>query len=148
MKPLMRLFIFGGLIFLTACGGAAAPTNSEEANPPLSTPPPADAADEPVQPATSAEKQMVNLSIENLTRKLKINADKVNVVKITKVTWRDASLGCPKPGIDYLRVETSGYTIILEVDGKTYEYHTDESRRVTLCSTQPKGSIPKNWWKG
>lgn len=141
MKPYSRLFILGGLIFLTACGGAAAPATSEEGSPPDSTPPPADSANEPLQPASPAERQMTDLSIENLVRKLNIDAGQVRVIKVSKVIWRDASLGCPKPGIDYIQVETPGYSITLEADGKTYEYHTDESRRVTLC-TSIKASNP------
>ena len=149
MKKIIYLLVFGGLLFLTACGGAAAPADSNPEEPPLSTPPPADTANEPELPAPSpVEQQMINLSLENLSRKLNVSIEKINIQKVTKVTWRDASLGCPKPGVDYLRVETPGYSIILEADGKTYEFHTDETTRITLCNNaQPKGINPLPRWK-
>ena len=151
MKKITYLFVFGGLLFLTACGAAAAPMDSNTDNPPLSTPPPADVANEPDQPAAGsspAEQKMINISLESLSRKLNVDTAQIKINKITKVTWRDASLGCPKPGVDYMRVETPGYSIILEVEGKTYEYHTDESKRATLCnSAQPKGVNPIPRWK-
>lgn len=150
MKKIINILIFSGLLYLTACGGAAAPAASNMENPPLATPPPADSANEPEQPAAESpiEQNMVNLSLENLSRKLNIDVEKIRVTKVTKVVWRDASLGCPKPGVDYLRVETPGFSITLEAEGKTYEFHTDESKRLTLCnSTQPKGTDLTPRWK-
>jgi len=79
---------------------------------------------------------MVRLSIVNLGKRLKISAEEIKVVKVLPVIWRDASLGCPKPGIDYIRVETPGYSISLEAGGKIYNYHTDEVDRVVLCNPQ------------
>lgn len=152
MKKTMYLLIFGGILILTACGGGSATKNSSTDTPPLSTPPPADTSNEPTQPAASTaspeQQKMIDLSIENLTRKINVDVEKITVVKVTKVLWNDASLGCPKPGVDYIRVETPGYSIILESDGKTYEYHTDEIKRVTLCnSSQPKSINPLPGWR-
>ena len=148
MKKIINILIFSGLLFLAACGGAAAPAAPNSENPPLATPPPVDSANEPEQPAAESpiEQNMVNLSLENLSRKLNIGVEQIRVTNVTKVVWRDASLGCPKPGVDYLRVETPGFSITLEADGKSYEFHTDESKRVTMCNNaQPKGTTPR--WK-
>ena len=54
--------------------------------------------------------------------------------EIKSVRWRDASLGCPKPGVDYIQVETPGYNILLQTGGSTYSYHTDETRRFVACN--------------
>ena len=86
-------------------------------------------------------KPFIDLSIQMLVRKFNIPAAEVQVVSATAVTWRDASLGCPKPGIDYMQVETPGYNILLEARGSTYSYHTDLKNRVVQCATRPPGDI-------
>lgn len=78
--------------------------------------------------------EMVRLSIEDLSRRLNVKPDQISVVEVMPVVWRDASLGCPKSGIDYIRIETPGYRISLETGGQVYNYHTDESRRVIRCN--------------
>jgi hypothetical protein len=81
----------------------------------------------------SIEEEMVMLAKEHLARDLGVPVKEIMLSEVKKVQWRDASLGCPKPGIDYVRVETPGYMISLEMDGKTYNYHTDETKRVVRC---------------
>ena len=55
-------------------------------------------------------------------------------MRVQPVEWRDASLGCPKPGVDYIQVLTPGYVIKLEAAGSVYEYHTDDAQRVVTCA--------------
>jgi hypothetical protein len=47
--------------------------------------------------------------------------------------WSDASLGCPQEGMMYAQVITPGYLIVLEAQGQTFEYHTDQGTNVVLC---------------
>ena len=77
---------------------------------------------------------MAKVCVADLAKRLAINTEQIKILEVTAVLWRDASLGCPKPGIDYIRVETPGYRISLEADGKVYTYHTDESRRAIQCN--------------
>src|SRR5205807_8144006 len=69
-----------------------------------------------------------------LARDLGISADDVKIVSVEAVEWNDSSLGCPKPGMNYLQVITPGYRIILEAQGQRYEYHTDQQRSVVRCN--------------
>jgi hypothetical protein len=144
------------MLVLVACGPTATPVELNTNSPPSPTPaatkagylstssitmsPTSDqlSSTMPSNPSQFSpdEQKMVDLSRKNLSQKLKINIDQIVLASIKKVTWRDASLGCPKPGIDYIRVETTGYSIMLEAEGKTYNYHTDESKRVVLCHKQ------------
>ena len=57
-------------------------------------------------------------------RQLGIAATTITVRSVEAVDWPDASLACPQPGMMYAQVITPGYRIVLEVDGKSYEYHT------------------------
>ena len=87
----------------------------------------------PVPPDTN-EQKMVTLAKEHLAQMLSITVDQIALSEVKSVVWRDASLGCPKPAIDYIRVETPGYNIVLEAGGKTYNVHTDEANRVVMCN--------------
>jgi hypothetical protein len=141
MKPFVYLILSAGLVLVTSCGSAAAPVELKADNPPPSTPMPTDATDPSIVPPTAnqpspAEQKMIDLSRKNLSQKLNISIDQIVLISIQQIIWRDASLGCPKPGIDYIRVETPGYSILLDAGGKTYNYHTDESKRFILCNAQ------------
>lgn len=39
------------------------------------------------------------------------------------VTWRDGSLGCPKPGEMYTQALVDGYRIVLRADGELVHFH-------------------------
>jgi hypothetical protein len=68
-----------------------------------------------------------------LAQELAIAATNITVVSVEATEWRDSSLGCPKPGLNYLQVITPGYSITLEAQGQRYEYHSDTNNRVVRC---------------
>lgn len=50
------------------------------------------------------------------------------------VDWPDASLGCPVEGQVYAQVVTPGFSLVFEVQGQSYEVHTDrEATQVVRC---------------
>ena len=51
--------------------------------------------------------------------------------------WRDASLGCPQPGYSYSQVITPGWRLQLQLDGRTVQYHTNQSGSVVVACTGP-----------
>jgi hypothetical protein len=77
---------------------------------------------------------MVALVKEHLAQRLRITVDQIVLEEIKPIKWRDASLGCPKPGVDYIQRETPGYNILLQAGGSTYSYHTDQSKRFVQCN--------------
>lgn len=95
----------------------------------------------PLEEIPPEAQPLIDLAIQALVRKIGVPAGQIHVQQATAVTWRDASLGCPKPGVDYLRVETPGYSILLEVNGNTYPFHTDLTNRVVQCASKPPGDI-------
>ena len=92
-----------------------------------------DTAMTPVTPPDADSEKLVALVKQHLAQKLAISTDQIMLSDIKSVVWRDAGLGCPKPGVDYIQVETPGYNILLEANGKTYTYHTDLTRRFVPC---------------
>lgn len=81
-------------------------------------------------PATAQD--LVKQAKEDLSERLNIAADEIVVESVEAVEWRDSSLGCPKPGMQYLQVITPGYRIILSASGQEYDYRTS-LQDVVLC---------------
>lgn len=52
--------------------------------------------------------------------------DAIQVVEISAVTWPDACLGLHAEGVFCAQVLTRGYRILLEAEGRTYEFRADE----------------------
>ena len=89
----------------------------------------------PMTPDAAAQK-MVDLVKENLTQRLGMPVEQIILVEVRQTVWRDAGLGCPKPAVDYIPLETPGYKIVLEVGGQIYNYHTDQVKRFVICNRQ------------
>lgn len=87
----------------------------------------------PTTPPDETAKKMVAMVKQHLAQRLGITIDQIVLSDVKSVVWRDASLGCPKPAIDYIPRETPGYNIALEAGGQTYQYHTDAGKRFVLC---------------
>jgi len=84
-------------------------------------------------PIDSATKRVAEMARQALAAELGIQVADVTVAAVEEVQWNDSSLGCPRPGINYLQVITPGYKLTLEAQGKRYEYHSDLNRRVVRC---------------
>jgi hypothetical protein len=87
-------------------------------------------ASDTLDPAT---RPLVDLARQDPAGQLGIKAEDITVLGVEEVEWRNSSLGCPRPGMNYLQVITPGYRITLEAQGRRYEYHTDQSSRVVRC---------------
>lgn len=67
-----------------------------------------------------------NRAAIDLADSLSIDAEEVEIVSVEAVEWRDSSLGCPKPGQNYLSVITPGFRVLLKALGEQFEYHTNQ----------------------
>ena len=68
-----------------------------------------------------------------LASELNIQPSEITFVQASPEEWNDSSLGCPKPDQVYMQVITSGYRLIVQAQGKNYEYHTDLGKRAVKC---------------
>jgi hypothetical protein len=76
--------------------------------------------------------RIAELARQDLAARLGIPAASINTVSVRPKVWPDASLGCPKMGMMYAQVETPGYEVELEANGKSYRYNADQ-RHVVHC---------------
>ena len=69
----------------------------------------------------------------DLAGRLDVDPGGIELVSAEEVSWPDASVGCPQPGMAYAQVVTSGSRIVLESGGERHEYHSDNRRDPFLC---------------
>jgi hypothetical protein len=117
------------LLLLGGCGNESdpPPAAGQESTVSPSTQPPTGGPSTPAQgPVEQAKSELAG--------RLGISPGQVNLVSSQEVTWRDASLGCPQPGMQYAQVLTNGTRIVLEAGGKRYEYHAGGRGAPFLCT--------------
>jgi len=85
-----------------------------------------------VKPIPGSEKALA-AAVAHLTEKTGVPDSDIRLLSMEAVEWSDASLGCPQEGFMYAQVITPGYLIILEAQGQSYEYHSDQAANVVLC---------------
>jgi hypothetical protein len=79
---------------------------------------------------------------EDLTTTQNVALEAITVTRAESVIWDDGSLGCPQPGQAYTPATVPGYWIVLEVNGRTYDYHAAENGYFILCQNkQPSSPI-------
>jgi hypothetical protein len=67
----------------------------------------------------------VQAAINSLSETAGAAASEIEVVSLQAMDWPDACLGLPEAGEACATVITPGFKIVLSVDGKQYEFHTD-----------------------
>ena len=97
-------------------------------------------ADIPSIPESAEE--LTLLAKSDLAQRLGVVTDEIEICSITEVEWNDTSLGCPQDNMGYAQIITPGFTILLDVNGQTYEYHTDQNQKVVLYTDFVKTTPP------
>ena len=94
----------------------------------------------------ATERALVEQAMADLGARLQSSAPVIELVSVEAVEWSDSSMGCPKPGMNYLMVVTPGYLVKLRAGGEIYEYHGNalevsycESPKPPLNSEQDQG---------
>jgi hypothetical protein len=76
---------------------------------------------------------IIAVMITDLAGRLGIAETGIRVVAVEEVTWSDASLGCPQPGMNYAQVVTDGMRVILEAEAVFYDYRSGGIGDPILC---------------
>lgn len=77
-------------------------------------------------PMPDVESDLVYKAKLDLSVRLGISIEEIDLIRFEEVTWRDGSLGCPKPGMMYTQALVNGSLIVLRVQGREYEYHSGD----------------------
>ena len=82
---------------------------------------------------TPSLRSPLELAKEDLSQRLDIGEDEIEVLETRTVVWPDASLGCPQPGKVYAQSQMDGLLIRLGAKGQMYFYHSGGTREPFLC---------------
>ena len=83
----------------------------------------------------------IEVAAVDLARRLDVGRSGIVTISATLVTWSDASMGCPLPGMEYAQALQDGALIELGVNAKVYRYHSGGERQPFLCN-QPLATPP------
>lgn len=89
-----------------------------------------------VQPAPGnpgLKDEPVSLAMADLSSRLNVSIDEIELVSLKEVTWRDGSVGCPEADMAYIQVLTAGQQLILRVDGQDFYYHSGKQSVFNYC---------------
>ena len=150
----MLLLLIAGALLVTSCGspddGQAGPDRTGESTPnpaqspadgstqgttsPLAPGMPSPTVSLPLPPSAGAGGNQAAVP-PALLDQVRADAAKlagvapsdVQVVSSTAQTWNDGSLGCPKPGENFIQVMIDGFQIFVQAGGRSYDYRTSQS---------------------
>ena len=74
-------------------------------------------------------------AVSTLAHALNVKLADVKVISSTPVEWPDACLGMAQPGVLCAQVITPGYKIVLEANGRQYEYRTNQDANIIVPAT-------------
>ena len=135
---LFLVLLIAALLF-SACAAPATPASQPTTVPtqaPTSTP-------VPTMPAGDQTPPFMSGVVRFAAEKFNANANQVKVLKIEPVNWPDSCLGAAQPGEFCAQVITPGYRLTVEINGKTYELHSNGGDQVRLAkSTPPVTDMP------
>jgi len=117
-STLIVIVLFAALAGCAPAASPGEPTPVSHGNP---TPIPQDDATE--APAGSSPAEAA--AVQALAGLLGIPVDQIRVVTVEAVEWPDACLGVSLPGVVCAQVLTPGFSIVVEADGRSYEFHTN-----------------------
>jgi hypothetical protein len=86
-----------------------------------------------VEDPAPGEETPAGMAIRDLSERLDIPTGKIELLGQKAVTWRDGSLGCPKPDMMYTQALVEGSQIILRAKGSDYAYHSGKGRPPFYC---------------
>jgi hypothetical protein len=81
----------------------------------------------------------------DLASRLGVDENEIQVTTLSRVTWRDGSLGCPVEGVTYTQALVDGTLVILDHEGESHYYHKGVGGEQFLCEEPAEGSftLPK-----
>ena len=120
-KVLLPVFVL--LMLLAACSPQAGATEM-----------PGEAG-ESATPSSENNTAAQDAAISAVSKNLDLDAGQIKVVSTDAIEWPDACLGISQEGVACAQVVTPGYKIVLEVNGKEVEYHTNQDGSVVVPAT-------------
>jgi len=135
MKKLFPMFVLLVMLFV-ACTPQAEPTQQSVLPVDDSMP---DATPTHISVDLTPAQRAALSALSDMTG---LTADKITLVSTEAVTWPDGCLGVQRVGVMCTQALVEGFKIILEADGKEYEFHTNQNgSAVVLAAGELSGLV-------
>lgn len=140
MSVRTRLLVAGLALLVVACGmgshdaGSGNSTTTEE----MTTTTRA-AGLTTMTPATTSETTLIDqariteAAIHDLSRRLLIAKEDIEVIEARSVQWPDGAIGCPEEGQMYTQAIVPGWRVLLRANDRIYDYHAGSDGLIFLC---------------
>ncbi len=138
-----HVLLFAALVAVlsAACGSALSePPPTPIPTAPTPTPPPIHST--PTTPPSALTPAQL-AAMGALSSTLGIPLDQIRIASTEAVDWPDACLGVTQAEVMCAQVITPGFKIVLEANGRPYEYHTDAGGRAVVAMTA--ASVTLTW---
>jgi hypothetical protein len=90
---------------------------------------------------------MVKLALDDAARRTQRDVSTLKVASAETVTWPDASIGCPQPGMQYAQALVPGFRIRIQAAAEVLEYHAGRGGQAFYCPagrvTEPAAADPR-----
>ena len=128
-----RLGTLSVLLLLTACAAPGVPVDSPspQASRFQTTGPMPSASAPSGTPAPVPDAKLQAIHADLAARG--VATDQVQVVSAEQVTFNDGSLGCPSPGVQYTQAQVDGMRVVVQAEGRTYDYRFGTTDTPKLC---------------
>jgi len=91
--------------------------------------------------SSAAKEAAARLAVDALSKKLSVEPNIIEVVHMAAMEWPNSSLGCPRPGMQYLQVITRGWLALLQTGKKAYRVHIGNKQAI-VCDKPLKSTLP------
>jgi hypothetical protein len=89
-----------------------------------------------------APEEILDAVQDDLAERTGASREGFEVVRAEETVWSDGSLGCPRPGVEYLDAPVRGYHVILRHGDRDYDYRAVRADFFVLCERPPVGPPP------
>ncbi len=120
----------------TSTPGATAtpsPTATPIPTPTATATPSAAATPSPTEESAMVPAELLEQLTADVATRSGVDAAAVRVVSAQARTFPDGSLGCPQPGQQYTQALVDGYQVVLEAQGRSYDYRASQRGGFRLC---------------
>ncbi|MGH8872403.1 MAG: hypothetical protein ACRDWS_10540 [Acidimicrobiia bacterium] len=133
-------FLIVLVVVLAACGAGPEPSATEESTTTSAAVTTTSTEIETTTMPTTEPEQLpiVAPARIDLAGRLGVDPEELEVVTAEEVTWPDASLGCPEPGMSYTQALVDGSKVVLGHEGRVYVYHAGDDGEPFLCPSEEK----------
>lgn len=93
---------------------------------------------------SASQNPVAEIARKALAEQLNIPLEQISVVSVQSVEWPDGCLGVQSPGKVCITVIVPGFQILLQANGQTYEYHTnqDGSQMIFVGAVERQSGTP------